>query len=376
MFEKRQRYSVWVLAAFVLITFFVNNHVLVPDIMESRNIITAREMVYDGNWVVTTMNGDFRFEKPPLPTWLTAFAEIISPDSLFLQRAMAGLAAVMLVFFFYRFAARVIKTDPIMSTLVLCTCYNVVLMGRTASWDIYCHAFMMGAIYFIAEAMMLNGAQWRRWLLAGVMIGLSIMSKGPVSLYGLLLSFLIAYTIVYRPRMAGKWRAAGVMTLVALAIGSWWYVYIHLTHGEALAHVAGKESGAWFNHNVRPWYYYWTFFLETGIWSVAMLTVLAYAIVTGWKGMSAAVKISLLWLLVALVLLSLLPEKKNRYLLPILMPAALSIAAMFTEWMKAFAQGKATRFVRVAYVINGWCLIVAGVVVAGVSVYICGKGML
>lgn len=59
--------------------------------MEARNMVTAREMVHDGNWLVPTMNGDLRLEKPPLPTWLTAVAEMISPDNLALQRAMAGL---------------------------------------------------------------------------------------------------------------------------------------------------------------------------------------------------------------------------------------------------------------------------------------------
>ena len=58
--------------------------------MEARNMVTAREMVHDGNWLVPTMNGDLRLEKPPLPTWLTAVAEMISPDNLALQRAMAG----------------------------------------------------------------------------------------------------------------------------------------------------------------------------------------------------------------------------------------------------------------------------------------------
>ena len=39
----------WVLLCLVcLTTFFVDNSVLVPDIMESGNIVTAREMVYDG----------------------------------------------------------------------------------------------------------------------------------------------------------------------------------------------------------------------------------------------------------------------------------------------------------------------------------------
>ena len=44
--------------------FFVNNRVITPDIMESRNIIAAREMAYDGHWITPTMNGDLRLEKP------------------------------------------------------------------------------------------------------------------------------------------------------------------------------------------------------------------------------------------------------------------------------------------------------------------------
>ena len=33
-----------------IISFFINNRVVVPDIMEARNMVTAREMVHDGNW--------------------------------------------------------------------------------------------------------------------------------------------------------------------------------------------------------------------------------------------------------------------------------------------------------------------------------------
>lgn len=109
-------------------------------------MVTAREMVHDGNWLVPTMNGDLRLEKPPLPTWLTAVAEMISPDNLALQRAMAGFAAILLVAFFYLTAVQVMRNKryAFISTILLCTCYNIILMGRTASWDIYCHAFMMG----------------------------------------------------------------------------------------------------------------------------------------------------------------------------------------------------------------------------------------
>lgn len=42
--------------------------------MEARNFNSAREMINHNNWVLTTMNGEARYEKPPLPTWLAAIS--------------------------------------------------------------------------------------------------------------------------------------------------------------------------------------------------------------------------------------------------------------------------------------------------------------
>lgn len=54
--------------------FIFNLDVLDVTIMEARNFITAREMTLDGNWLLTTMNGEPRYQKPPLPTWLAAIS--------------------------------------------------------------------------------------------------------------------------------------------------------------------------------------------------------------------------------------------------------------------------------------------------------------
>jgi 4-amino-4-deoxy-L-arabinose transferase-like glycosyltransferase len=233
-------WEIVLVVAVCICAFFVNNQVITPDIMESRNIIAAREMVYDGHWITPTMNGDLRLEKPPLPTWLTAVAEMASPDNVALQRAMAGLAALLLVFYFWRFARKVLDIDPLAPTLLLVTCYNVILMGRTASWDIYCHAFMMGGIYYLARGLSGKSHQWGNFIASGVFIGLSIMSKGPVSLYALFLPFLLSYPFFYRHPMRGKTWPLVTMILLALIIGTWWFIYIHLTQTEALEAVALK----------------------------------------------------------------------------------------------------------------------------------------
>lgn len=317
-----------------IVTFFVNNHVITPDIMESRNIITAREMVYEGHWLVPTMNGELRLEKPPLPTWLTAVAEMVSPDNLGLQRGMAGLAALLLVFYFWQFARRVLHIDPLLPTLLLCTCYNLILMGRTASWDIYCHAFMMGGIYHLARALGAPPQSWRHFLAAGVFMGLSILSKGPVSLYALFLPFLISYGCFYRPSIKGKWPAVAAMAAVAIVLGTWWYAYVHITQADALSAVVQKESGSWMNHNVRPWWYYWKFFLETGVWSLLLLTAMFLPLADRRRRRSRRWLFSLGWMLASLLLLSLMPEKKSRYLLPLLIPANYVMGCLMVWWKR------------------------------------------
>ena len=80
-FTQNYRWHLPLLLLVFCCSFFINNGAIFADIMESRNIVTAREMVYDHNWLVPTMNGELRLEKPPLPTWIAAVVEVISPDN-------------------------------------------------------------------------------------------------------------------------------------------------------------------------------------------------------------------------------------------------------------------------------------------------------
>ena len=80
--------------------FFTNLTVDEPDIMESRNFITAREMLADGNWLIPTMNGELRLEKPPLPTWITAaISSLFKTNNLFVLRTPAAFISTAMTFF-------------------------------------------------------------------------------------------------------------------------------------------------------------------------------------------------------------------------------------------------------------------------------------
>lgn len=308
--------------------FIVNNHVVNADIMEARNLATAQEMVREGNYLMPTMNGELRLEKPPLPTWIAAAVEHISPDNLIAQRSMAGVSGMFFAFFLFLVVSRLTKNKDIglIAALVLATCFNVIFMGRTATWDIYCHSFMLGGIYFLILAFEEKGKQWLNFLLAGLFMGLSFLSKGPVSFFALFLPFILSYSFLYRPKLKGKISPLISMIGLCLIISFWWPIFIMLFHHETLIAVANKESSSWIDHNVRPFYYYWKFPAEAGIWTLFWVTSLVWFFVKKNQGERLVFKMSIMWTILAVVLLSLIPEKKTRYLLPILIPAAINIA--------------------------------------------------
>jgi 4-amino-4-deoxy-L-arabinose transferase-like glycosyltransferase len=215
------------LSLLFITTFFVHLGALPSDIMEERNLVTAREMADDGHWMVPTMNGELRLEKPPLPTWVAGIVECFVPDNIAAQRSMAGIMPCLGIGFFFLIIRDVSGGNNrigLLAIVVLMTMYQTVLMGRTATWDIYCHSFMLGAIYCLGRGLRAPvSLQWLWFPCAGMLFGLSFLSKGPVSFYALLLPVIIASIGLSSLSAKGKWPAIIVMIVVALVVGGWWY---------------------------------------------------------------------------------------------------------------------------------------------------------
>jgi 4-amino-4-deoxy-L-arabinose transferase-like glycosyltransferase len=319
-----------------IIIFFANLDTIYVNIMEARNFITAREMVQHNNWLLTTLNDQPRYEKPPLPTWLTAISGmILGFKSLFAMRLPAALTALLLLFFFYKFIPKlqVSIKQAFLASLILASSFYIIFMGRNGQWDIFTHSFMMVAIYYLWNFFSSSKELWKSAFLAALFLGFSIMSKGPVSLYALLLPFLIAFGVVYKYReMRQKALALTVLILLALLIGSWWFLYVRIADPVSFLEITTREATRWTNYNVRPFYYYWSFFTQSGIWTIPAFVALLYPYLKSRVSNLRAYKFSLFWTLIAVVLLSIIPEKKSRYLLPVLIPMALN-TSFYIEYL-------------------------------------------
>lgn len=310
----------------VAFSFFFNLSIQEADIMEARNFITAREMVSDGNWLIPKMNGNVRIEKPPLPTWITAAAYKLGDGekNTGILRIPAAIFTSLMIFLFFGLIITLTKNKSLsfISSIVLATSFLIIKMGKTGSWDIYTNVFTVGALYFLLK----SREKIIYSCIAGIFIGLAIMSKGPVSIFAMFIPFIISYIITYKVNITKiSLMKTVVFILTTLFIGGMWYFYIYGVHSEIALKVATVESTSWLDKHTKPFWYYWYFVVFSGVWVVFGIASLIKNKMENIVEDKKNYKFTLIWMLISLLLLSLLPEKKERYLLPVVIPMAFLI---------------------------------------------------
>ncbi len=342
---KKNHILLLVLACIAI--FFVNLDALYVNIMEARNFTTAREMLDDGNWLLTTLNGEPRYQKPPLPTWLTAFSgAIFGLQNVAALRLPAALMGLLLVLTSYVFARKLTehKLYAFIACLIMASSFYVVSASRDGNWDIFTHAFMMVCIWQLYLLFTSEKKKYIYALLAAVFFGFSFMSKGPVSLYALLLPFLIAFGIVYKyNNFKSRILPLVLFLVVSLLISGWWHWYTFTFDPESVAEITKRETSNWTGYNVRPFYYYWSFFTQSGVWTILAFIGLLYPYLKKRVFDPKGYRFTFLWTIISLVLLSIIPEKKSRYLLPVLIPLALNTGFYMEYLFRTFRELKDRR---------------------------------
>ncbi len=347
MIKKIENHPIIAIITITLLMLLPNLDTLVVTIMEARNFITAREMVLDGNWILTTMNGLPRYEKPPLPTWLSAISSMIfGTNSVFAMRLPAVLMIAFSGVFMYLFSNKIIKKNnqSIINALILITSFYIIGIINEAPWDIYTHGFMLAGIYYLFQFFEKETNFQKDALIAGIFVACSMMSKGPVSLYALFLPFIISYGIVFKFKNFKKkyiWLLLFIISFIVL--GGWWFLYVRQVDSEAFIKIATKETSRWGNYNVKPFYYYWSFFIQSGMWTVLAFISLLYPYLSKRVTNKKVYKFTLIWTILVVILLSIIPEKKSRYLVPVLFPLALTTGFYIDYLIREFKNLKSKK---------------------------------
>ena len=339
--EKYPKSSIFLIC---LICLIPNLDTLVVTIMEARNFISAREMLTDSNWILTTMNGEPRYQKPPLPTWLTAIsAALFGIKSVLAYRLPVILMVPFSGIFTYKITKFITKNNllSIVSAFVLITSFYIVGITNEAPWDLFTHGFMLAGLFYLISYFRNNGNPVTNIFFSSILIGFSILSKGPVSLYVMFLPFLIAYFIVLKPtKFKSKVVPFVAVIIAALIIGGWWFFYVRMADPETFLAITERETSNWGSYNVRPFYYYWSFFTQSGIWTILALGSLFFGFIKKYASDRKWYRFAFIWTIAALILLSVIPEKKSRYLVPVLFPLSLTIGVYIENIILHFNQFK------------------------------------
>lgn len=366
------------LIGLMICTFILHNGVLPANIMEARNLTTAREMVTENSWLKPTLNGDLRLEKPPLPTWITAVSMLMfGQDDLSTLRISSALAAMLLIFFLFRLTKELSGDHliPWLAAGTASTSFYILFLARDISWDMFCHSFMLGAIWLLHKGLKNANLNYTLFFSSSVLMGLSFISKGPVAFYALLLPYLIALFLTRKSNQL-VFHKKGIFTLILLTfiMSAVWPVYIYFTFHDYAVSVAVKESTYWITNNVRPIYHYWSFTAQSGIWVLPATISLFIPYLKKRTSPHENYLLIAIWTLAAVVLLSLIPEKKERYLFPVLIPLSITTAYYFRVLIKVFKEGNTDKWDKIFFKLYGILLIIISFLIPPVYVFLIRQG--
>lgn len=332
----------------------------VSNILEERVAITAREMWRNEEWVLPTMNGEPRLQKPPLAYWLVhAHAALQGAFDDGVLRHPFGLLAVGTALFAWATGRRVFgDAAGILAAASLVTMALFVKEGRMATADPAMLFSAAGAWYFYVRARVraepfLSPAPGaaaptpRRVELDRLgfylFLGLGALAKGPpILLVCVVPPFVEAIVTRSRDplRPLASWGGLAVFLILSLtwpalvihrlsqsqpagaALHQWWLESM----GKVLPS-SGVEGGYKFQRHPGPWYFYFPrVFSVYGFWSPAVIA----GVLLGWRRRGAA-RVPWTLLLVVFGAFSLVSEKKSAYVLPTVFPAALVVGDLLAS---------------------------------------------
>ncbi len=312
---------------------------------EPRYARIAQEMLQDHRWVTPTLEFRPWLEKPPLYYWITVPLYAVfgmTETSARLGPASLGLISALAVF---RLGTRFWSPAAgLMSASILLTAVGYVAFARGASTDMPLTACLTVALALLAEAAVARDLPGWRVLPAYLLLGLSVLAKGPVAVVlvaGILLLFWL-----FDERGGGfrRWHAlSGLIITTAVSLPWFWLAFRE--NGFAFV------STFFINHNIarfvsdihhhsEPFYYYVPVLLGLFIpWSAWLLLLWPSSIageLRRWRDWDRATLFLLCWIVFPLVFFSFSESKLAGYALPALPPLALLLGS---GWSKATAGG-------------------------------------
>ncbi|HKY96204.1 MAG TPA: glycosyltransferase family 39 protein [Kiloniellales bacterium] len=322
----------------------------------------AHQMARDGTWGQLLIGDHDWLEKPPLPQWLAALsleafgAPPGAPErewAVRLPSVLEGIAMVLLLAGLARYLYG--PAVGLLAGLIATTMHGLFIYARLAEGEMGLCLTVVAGLAAAARALDAPpaSAEFRRWrFLFWVAVGAANLIKGP--LFGDLLmgGALFAYCLWQR-----DWRLplrlfspSGLAVAAALALA--WPLWmgsrgeLQLLLDQWIGDFAGRFQDSAYHDETPPWYYLEAIAGHLLPWSPLLLLALPLA----WRRQREAARRGatgpsfnrerylLCWVFAPIVLLSFATHRHHHYVLPMLPPQAILLAAALPalwSWLAA-----------------------------------------
>ena len=226
--------------AVAIIDSLGNNTLPLIDRDEPRFAEASREMRQSGDFSIPRVNGEYRFDKPPLIYWCQVGSAQLFGESDFSVRFPSVLFAAATAVLTAIWGARLYGPKiGLWSGIIFGTCLQLFIHGRAAVADMPMIFFFLAATWIAWERITKPKSRWL-WLAFYICLALGFLAKGPIALVPIL--FPAIFFLSQRKRFSFHAGSAllGVVLLV-LIVGAWGIPALVATKGEFFAIGIGRH---------------------------------------------------------------------------------------------------------------------------------------
>jgi 4-amino-4-deoxy-L-arabinose transferase-like glycosyltransferase len=342
--------------------------------LDSHEVFVARaaeEMVARGSWLVPYFDDKPRLQKPPMNYWLALGVNALDLDGsgggrvtefeARLPSALAGLACVALTMVLGTSLAG--RGAGALAGLLMASTAGFVNYTHSARPEMTYAAFCLAAIMAFTRSWQRAGASPRWAWLGWLALGGAMLTKGPQVPAAIVAGFALALlTSGRKAEIARILRPASGITIFLLA-SMWWYAAIYGVVPDAPARWKAEtldrydaDGSEWWSL-LNPYYVY-----RTAGLAMPWVALYPLALAAPWLGrLKGRAQIRLMWWVVAagMLVLSLSLGRRWYYMLPLLGPVCVLMAAGAIEATRILQQRQQWRLWQSIMAAHGACVVAA-----------------
>lgn len=323
------------------LTFFAGlGRGAITDSDEAFYAESAREMVASGDWLTPYYNYEQRWQKPVLYYWLTSATYLVTGPTEFGARLWAAMAGLGLVLVTAAAGRRWYdESTGLLAGAIVATNFGYFTIARMALPDLPLTFCITLAIWAAMVSTLEQERSPRPFvLLAAVGLGLGFLMKGPV---GVIIPLIVIVPVLVLERRSIALTPIDIVLgfVVFMAIALPWYLAMWATHGNA--YLQSFFMGDNFErfatdrfNDPRPWWFYLPV-VAGGLLPWTPLALTWVGPITGFLRRRREVHTIdlrlMMWAALPLIFYTLSVGKQPRYVLPVLPPLALLLAASIVE---------------------------------------------